>query len=344
MTAAQELVTVGLVSPNAVGTSGPITFARELGWLKEEGIEVRFIEFNGSATMLPQLAGKRITLGWPNPDPLISSHDTGKDPLPIRMFYNVFRNSVWEFAVLENSPIRQLTDLKGKKVGVLGMTSGNIPITKAQFRELGMQVGRDVDLVPVGAGAPVSVALTSGRIDAVNHYSAQLILMEQQGLKLRRLHQLPRYADLFSNGFAAHNDTIASRGELLGKFGRVYAKGEIACYANLPDCIRSFWRAYPEKKPNNDLGEEKNLANAISAMEDSRDMIMSFAPGEPHQLGWYNRQIWTNFIQILHEGGQISTTAIDPDKLYTNSLVESMNKFSVADVEKMAKMLNSSRR
>lgn len=335
--AQEKLVTVGLVSPRNAGSTGPITFARELGFLKEEGIEVEFIEFNGSATMLPQLASKRITTGWPNPDPLIASHEPGKDPLPIKMFYNVFRKSVWEFAVLEDSPIREMKDLKGKKIGVFGMTSGNIPIARAQFKELGMDIGKDVELVPVGAGAPVNVAMTSKRIDALNHFSAQTIVMEQAGIKLRRLKQLPRYSALFANGFAAHIDTITKEPEILEKFGRAYAKGQVACYTNLPACVQSFWRAYPERKPKNDLSAEQNLANAVAAIEYSRDNVMGFAPGEPRKLGWYDRAGWKNFIDVLYEGEQISSNKLDPDLLFTNALIDRINNFSVADVETAAR-------
>ena len=62
-----------------------------------------------------------------------------------------------------------------------------------------------------------------------------------------------------------------------------------------------------------------------------------FAPGEPHKMGWYNRETWRSFVNILYEGGQLSTDKIDPDLLFTNAIADRINDFRVEDVEAAAK-------
>ncbi len=156
--AAQQKVVFGLVSPLTV-VNGQMLVAKHLGYLAQEGIEVETIVFNGSAVLLPQIVAKRVTVGFPNPDPLVISRQPGKDPLPLKFFYNVIRENVWEFAVLAGSPARTLADLKGRKIGVGALTFGNIPLTRAMFKELGLEIGRDLELVPTGLGAPAFLAL-----------------------------------------------------------------------------------------------------------------------------------------------------------------------------------------
>ena len=99
---AQQKIVFGLVSPLTV-VNGQLLVAKHLGYLAEEGIEVETVVFNGSAVLLPQIVTKRVTVGFPNPDPLVISRQPGKDPLPLKYVYNVIRENVWEFAVLANS-------------------------------------------------------------------------------------------------------------------------------------------------------------------------------------------------------------------------------------------------
>ena len=329
---AQTVVTVGLVSPLSGGIGGPMALARELGFMKEEGIDVQFQDFAGSAVMLPQLAANRVTVGWPNPDPIILSHDVGKDPLPIKMFYNVFRASPWEYVVPEDSPITDLRQLKGKRLGIFGPTSGNVPVSRALMADLGINLDTDVELVSVGAGAGVAVAFNAKKIDALNHFSSQTMLTEESGVKLRRLAQPEKYARLFANGFATHQDTLKNQRELLIKFGRVFAKGVVACEANVTACTQAFWKIYPARKASIHPDDAKNLQFSNRLIAAQLRSNRAFASGTPHKLGYYDASTWKDFISVLNAGGQLKAKDIDPSKLYTNDLIDPINQFDAAAV------------
>src|SRR5690606_24824270 len=100
-------------------------------------------------------------------DSVVLSRQPGKEPLPMRFFYNYLRSSIWEIVTLPDSPIKTIADLKGKKLGVAGMQYGNIPVTKALIGQAGMKQ-EDVDLQTVGTDAPAYRALTTRQIDALN--------------------------------------------------------------------------------------------------------------------------------------------------------------------------------
>jgi NitT/TauT family transport system substrate-binding protein len=61
------------------------------GFLKEEGLDAEFVVLDGTATLVTQIAQKRIFTAWPNPDALIISRQPGRDPLPLRCAYNGVR-------------------------------------------------------------------------------------------------------------------------------------------------------------------------------------------------------------------------------------------------------------
>jgi NitT/TauT family transport system substrate-binding protein len=330
-------ITLGYVTTMTI-SQAPVVFAIDLGYFKEEGLELEFLEFKGgTAILLPQLANKSVTIGYPNPDILVISRQPGHDPLPLKFFYNATPASVWEFAVLAKSPIASLKDLKGKKIGVGALTFGNIPITKALLDEVGIKADRDVELVPVGTGASAFLALTGGQVDALNLFDTQNALLETTGVAIRRLEMPEKYTRLFSNGYITHQDALKEHPEIFAGFGRAISKGTVACNANLAACAKSFWKHYPSQKP---VGSEAQIVKDASMVLEARIKKLLYTPsGTSFSFGPYTDEGWQDFVDTLHRGGQIATKDIPIGSLYTNALVPEFNRFDVAATAAQAKAL-----
>ncbi|QUS40037.1 hypothetical protein RPMA_15270 [Tardiphaga alba] len=309
----------------------PMVAAKRLGYFAEEGLDVELMGFKGTGTLMPQMLAKRVDIGYPNPDTLILSRAPGKEKLPIKYFYNATRSSGWEFAVLDDSPLKSLKDLNGKTVGVGAMTFGNVPITKAAFKDLGV----NATMVPVGVGSAAFLALTSKRIDVLNLFDAQHATLEAEGTKIRRLPQLPRYEALFSNGFVAHEDMIRDKPEVLAGFGRAIAKATVFCEANREACVKLFWKEYPNTKPSGD--EAKVLADGVKIFSARFDKMLSFPTGKPRQWGSFDQKVWLDFAEALHEGGQLEPKTVDVENCYTNALVPKFSDFDAAKIVAQAK-------
>lgn len=334
---AADKVTFGIPNPSGIGDStAHFAFAIELGYFRQENLDLEMINFNGSAVLLPQVATKAIDIGWGGPDILITGKQPGRDPLPLRFFYNWLRGSVWEFVVLESSPVKTLAELKGRKIGVNFLSGGQIPQTKATLKDAGLQAGNDVDLVPTGYGAPAFLALTTGKVDALALFEGQHITLENRGTKLRRLKVPERYTRLFSDGFYAHEDTIRNRGSLLARFGRAVTKGIVACEANTEGCVRALWKLYPSKKPV-EGSEEKKMADAVRILQARMTRILAFDAGAVHTFGEFPEKPWRDYLQIFKEVGQISSDNVPLEQLYTNQFVPEFNKFSVEEVRRQAR-------
>lgn len=331
---AQDKVNLGYVPAITISYASTM-LAAELGYFKEENIDIEFLEFRGSAVLLPQLVNKSVLIGYPNPDILVLSRQPGRDPLPLKFFYNATPASVWEVAVLEKSPIKTIADLKGKKLGVGSLTFGNIPITKALLEEAGLVVDKDVELIPVGVGAAAFLALNSGKIDALNLFDTQHALLEGQ-TPIRRLELPKKYVNVFSNGYIAHEDTIRDRPQLLARFGRAVSKGVVACMENVPACARVFWKHYPSQRPQ---GEEAAVLKIGVAAIDVRMRKMTHPGGKDHRFATFAAEDWKSFMDILLRGGQITKTDIPVDVFYTNALVDEINKFDREKVRADARKL-----
>src|SRR5262245_60503858 len=117
-------VRIGAPSPWGAANAAPM-YAVALGFFAEEGIDPEFVSVDGSAILLPQIASGAIHFGMPNMDLLAIALDK-KEPYPVRAFYNLYRSQVFEFVVLEDSPLRTIADLKGKKLGVGFRTWANL--------------------------------------------------------------------------------------------------------------------------------------------------------------------------------------------------------------------------
>ena len=335
---AQEKVRFGTGSAISL-TTAPLTMAMGMGFFKEEGLDVEVQPFRGgTGVLIPQIVNRSITIGFPTLDVLIQARQPGRDYLPLRFFYNMTRTSIYEVVVLETSPVRRLSDLKGQKVGVGALSWGNIPITKAMFKEEGLEVGKDVELIAVGQGAGAYHALTSGQIGALNLFDVPHADLESLGTKIRRLPLKEKFVNLGSNSLLAHEETIKTQSKMLAAFGRAMAKGTVACDANVAACVRTFWQFYPELKPTQGSEEDK-VGKGIQVLRSRLEKMLAFAPGAPQDLGEFPVQMWKEYVDVLHVTGQISTPQIPIDTLYTNHLVPEFNKFDRAMIIRAAKSL-----
>ena len=335
---ALEKIVVGQATATSL-TFGPVFAAVELGFFKDENLELEHRNFQGASVLIPQIANKNVTIGFPGPDPLILSHQPGRDPLPVQFFYNAARRSIWEFLVLDDSPLKKLSDLRGgKKIGVGALANANVPITRAMLAEIDLHPTKDYSFLAIGVGAPAFRATLNREVDVYNTFDTNIAAFETTGAKLRRLEQDQKYLDLFSNGFAAHIETIKNKPEILIGFGRALTKGIIVCEVNPDFCVRNFYKHNPTLKPQG-ASDEEVLARGRHILASRMKSYLSFPAGAPRQFGSYSDESWKNFVIALRRGGELTSTDIDVSKLYTNAFVPEFNKFDVDALRKQAAAL-----
>lgn len=335
---AVEKIVVGQATATSL-TFGPVFAAIELGFFKQENLELDFRNFQGAALLIPQIINKSVTIGFPDPSLLIISNQPGRTPMPVQFFYNAARQSIWEFLVLEDSPLKSLADLRGgTKIGVGALANTHVAVTRAMLNELGLKPTTDYSFLAIGVGAPAFRAMTNRDVDVYNTFDTNIAALETTGVKLRRLEQKQKYYDLFSNGFIAHIDTIKNKPEIAIGFGRAFTKGVIICEKNPDFCVRNFYKHNPSLKPQGATDAEV-LSRGRHILASRMKSYLAFPAGAPRVFGAYTAQAWKDFAVALHQGGEIKSTDINLSTLYTNELVPEFNKIDVEQLRKQAEGL-----
>lgn len=331
---AVDKVTFGWPAANAI-TLAHVQFGMDLGFFKDEKIDVEVVPMKGSFPIIQQILSGNLTTGYVGVDSVVLARQPGKEPLPMRFFYNYLRSSIWEIVVLADSPIKTINDLKGKSLGVAGMQYGNIPVAKALIGKAGLKPD-DVTFQTVGTDAPAYRALTTRQIDALNLWDTLHATLEAEGTALRRLPFPPEVTETSSHGLPVSEITLKTKADMLTRFGRAWAKSTIACNANPAACVRSFWRAYPAQKPSTGT-EEQKMAREQKILIARLQKLTAFRANEKKLYGSYSDTDWQNIINTQKLGGTITKTDIPYNELYTNELVPGMNKFDVDAVVRAAK-------
>jgi len=332
---ALDAVTVGLAVPPAVHDGAAYAAADKLGLFKEEGLDVTVLVFQGAGALITQVASKRITFGYPTSEPVLSSYLNGGTPVPVRYFYNGVPANTMEFAVLTSSPVKTLADLKGKKIGVGALTWGTIPGGRAALREAGLTPGTNVQYVPVGALGSGFQALRSGAVDALNFNSSWDDMLELSGTPIRRIRYPAVFDETAGNGFIAHQDTFRDHPDLIARFGRAYTKAQVVCDANPAFCVKAFWQAHPEAKPQGD--EAKNLRDAVEVLKRRMTRVLETPDGKPRQPGAYNLPAIRANLAELQKVGEFPSGVVPIDQVFSNQFVPEFSRFDAAALRERAR-------
>jgi NitT/TauT family transport system substrate-binding protein len=329
--AAQPLTKLTFAWPGSMSaTVGPFTFAKELGFFAEEGIEMDVITLPGGGVIIPQMMSGSIFTSYIGLDPLILSREPGKPNFDVRFAYNAVPRSAWDISVLDTSPIKSVKDLAGKNIGVGALTFGNVPMTKSILRHAGVDPA-SVTMVPVGTGVPAMEALRRGNIDALNLFDIVNVTLLQQGTKIRMLDIPPEFAGLTSHSLPFTNKDIRERPKLVAGFGRALAKGTVACLANPQGCLESYWKFDPSARVTGDA-----VARQLQLLQARLDRMVAAEDGKPQKWGSFRDRDATTSVASFREAGILSTGDIKPESIFTNEFVDAFNQFDEAAVKAKA--------
>lgn len=336
--ASAETVRVGMPIPVTLTDLGYYAFGKELGFFKSEGMKLRIIVFKGSGKMVPQVATKKLDIGWALPGALFKSYEPGRTRLPVVYYYNIMPTWTLQLAVLASSNIKTVADLKGKKVGIGAHTWGTIPMLKARLADAGLKVGKNVELAAVGILGAGWLALKRDRVQALDYNNTWHDLLELSGTKIRRLPVKDKFHNLFTNGFMAHRDLFKEKRSTLVKFARGMAKSSIACQENPGACVKAFWRKHPNMKPKGDAA--KKLPASIKMVNNRLKFMHIPSKGAVGKLGHWPRKSFQYYVDAYYGSGWIKTRDIEIDKMYTNDLIADINAFDESKVRAKARSAN----
>jgi NitT/TauT family transport system substrate-binding protein len=231
-----------------------LTLPIALGYWRDEGYDVQVVTVGGSLQGIQQLVAGGVEFAQVNSTGLIQAN--ADQNVPVRGLMGTGTID-WGVGVLADGPIKSVTDLKGKKIGIFSLGTGGAPLLKGYLRSNGIDPDKDVQIIATGAGAPALEALRADRVQALMFWGSALAGFENAGTKLRVLAD-PAWKALPDFTFATLQKTIDADPAMVEAIARGAAKATLFAWTN-PDCARRIhWKAYPSTKPTG--ADESTLA------------------------------------------------------------------------------------
>jgi NitT/TauT family transport system substrate-binding protein len=157
----------------------PLTISEQLGYFKDEGLDVEISDFAGGAKALQALVGGSADVVSGAFEHTINMQSRNQY---IEAF--VLQGRAPQIALgvsTKNIPhYRSLADLKGKKIGVSAPGSSTNMVANLVLSRAGIKAS-DVSYVGVGTAAGALAALRSGQIDAMSNTDPVMTMLEQKG-------------------------------------------------------------------------------------------------------------------------------------------------------------------
>ncbi|MCD6663934.1 MAG: ABC transporter substrate-binding protein [Comamonas sp.] len=157
----------------------PLTIAEQLGYFKDEGLDVTIVDFAGGSKALQAVVGGSADVVSGAFEHTIAMQLKGQ---PMRAF--VLQGAAPQIVLGVNPKTmpdyKGITDLKGKKIGVTAPGSSTNIVANYVLAKGGLKP-TDVSFVGVGAGNGAVAAMRSGQIDAISNLDPVITLLARSG-------------------------------------------------------------------------------------------------------------------------------------------------------------------
>lgn len=328
---AQTPIRVGFCAKTMTpAAASAFAVATKMGWYAKDGIKVELVPIAGSGDCVKAVATKDVMFSVPSVEPLAVITKQG---VKAKTFYTAYQGNIYGFAVPDDSPIKSAADLRGKKIGLISMGSAGLIVARALVQAEGMNPDKDVSIVVAGEGAQTAALLRSKQIDALSQFDTQYALVENAGIKLRMLPR-PEIEKFPSNGFVGLEETLTKNRKEAIAVAKGYAMGSVFAIANPEAAVRIFWELYPQSKA---VGKDEATAlrddmNTLSA----RIRNWKLEAGGAKKWGENVETNYQAYLDWLLKQGVIKEAASAKD-LITNDLIDEINAFDIAAIQKLAK-------
>ncbi len=157
----------------------PLTIAEQLGYFKDEGLDLTIVDFAGGSRALQAVVGGSADVVSGAFEHTINMQFKGQ---PMRAF--VLQGLAPQIVLGINPKtmpnFKDVAELKGKKIGVTAPGSSTNVLVNFVLAKAGLKPG-DVSIVGVGASNGAVAAMRAGQIDAISNLDPVITLLQRSG-------------------------------------------------------------------------------------------------------------------------------------------------------------------
>lgn len=296
-----------------------------MGFYAEEGLDVQMEAAQGGGPAIQQLMAGQVVLTITGNPTAFTMINKGA---PMKIVASLWASNRFYPVVPADSPIKSLSDLKGKRVGTLALASANTLWAKVLLKEAGLDPNKDVTFVGVGTGGSIMSAFNSKEIEAMQSMEGTYDLLEARGFKLRRFDDLPSLEKLsFTSGMMVTDETIAKRPHVVRGLMRAHAKGLVYSLAHPEAALRMYWKYFPQQMPRG-ISEADAVKQFLPVMKAAVAKVTG-ADGGPY--GHVEKDRIDAVIKYFHELGELPE-ALPAERYYDGRFIKEANDFDRAKV------------
>ncbi|MFI0820138.1 ABC transporter substrate-binding protein [Streptomyces sp. NPDC021098] len=303
------------------------------GYLADEKLKVDVINTDGSVAAVQAVASNSADIAPADAGAILAAREKG---VPVKAIGGLVRNWPWRMAVRPGSEVSSPADLKGKKIGVISLASGSAIYARAYASDAGLDAAKDVDLLPVGVGAPALAALENGKVDVLALYTQAYTTLENAGTELRYLDNSGAFDGIRSLTYVVTEKALKAKKDVLTRYLRASYKALLFSAVNPEAAMRDGYRAFPQlltgKRADDRIADDTRTLQAWIRTA----VPAAGEPGTFKDWGAISDREWDKTIAYTRTAGQI-TEDVPLPALWDGSLLKGANGFDPAAVITKAK-------
>ncbi len=200
---------------SVTGNTAGITYvAQRAGLFEKQGLDVQLILITGGPASISALLNADVDLDMRAPVAALQAMAHG-----VKLTFLLSQSNTLEYDVVTRPEIKDIKQLKGKKVGIIRFGGISELMVRYLFQKLGLDADKDIAIVQVGQAR--FVALEKGAIDATVFASAESAYAKRSGFRILDMPTLP----FFGSTIVASPAVAAKRADVMMRFMRGYLDG-----------------------------------------------------------------------------------------------------------------------
>lgn len=236
---AQEKLVLGYT--NLQSAKMPVPLGKEAGIFAKHGLDLELVRVTPGNTAIPKLLSEEIDLFLGNGDPVVKA--ILQDGAKLALIASLGEDS---FKLIARSSIRNIEELKGKRVGISNPGSSADRIARLALGALKLNPDRDVQLVATGLNesrARLELVL-KGEIDATIVATENVIALGEKSVGVSMIAELEDLGVFVSGAdISATRQFIETRRETVNRFLSALVEAVAKAKAD-PDLSRRIYREY----------------------------------------------------------------------------------------------------
>lgn len=266
------------------------------GYYREAGLSVELQEYRPGLSPIDQLSGGRVDFAVGDTGALIYL----ANGLPLVALATIFQHSPSVLMTLDRPDIRDLPDLKGKRVMLAG------GFMNAELMAMLASAGLSPDDVELSSGSTSIRLLTDGHTDAFNAYTSnEPYKMQEMGIGYRLFKPRDYTMDFYGDTLLTLESTVESQPEMVHAFREATLRGWRTALRDINTSVDLVFNHYNSQNKSRD-----HLLH--EALESRRLILPDLVP-----VGYMNRERWQKIADVFKQQAHMERDVDIDGFLYT---------------------------